>query len=153
MNTFKIYAAHSMTGLTGEEVCEYYGKITRTLRHIGLEVLHPLIAKGGLKDRGTIESHGYKDISLARDHAIKERDQWMVSQSDIVLVDLSGTTEVSIGCVSELAWADLLGKHSILVLEEGNIHTHAFPLQEADVIFRTLDDALDYISKLVNTII
>lgn len=153
MNTFKIYAAHPMTGLSGGWVCEYYENITLKLRQMGLQVLHPLIAKGGLKDRGTIESHGYKDISLARDHAIKERDQWMVSQADIVLVDLTGTTEVSIGCMSELAWADILGKHSILVLENGNIHTHAFPLQEADVIFRTLDDALDYISKLVNTTI
>ncbi len=77
----------------------------------------------------------------------------MVTQADIVLVDLSDTEVVSIGCVSELAWADILGKHSILVMEEGNVHVHAFPLQEADVIFRTLDDALDYISKLVNTII
>jgi nucleoside 2-deoxyribosyltransferase len=152
MTQFKIYCAHPITGLSGGEVIDYYTTLKDKLSDMGYGVLHPMVAKNSFRPVETIRSHGYDHHPMARDRAIKGRDQWMVTQADIVLVDLSGTSVVSIGCVSELAYADILGKHTVLVLPENNIHKHAFILQEADVIFENLVDALDYLNKLINGI-
>jgi hypothetical protein len=48
----------------------------------------------------------------------------------------------------ELAWAHDKGKHTIVVLEPGNIHEHAFVLEAADVVFNNEADALLYLKKL-----
>ncbi len=149
MNTFKIYLAHPMTGLTGEGVCDYYTNIAFQLDRLGYFVMHPLTAKGNLENVGKIKAHGYKANSLTRDHAIQKRDSWMVRQADVVLVDLLNTTSVSIGCVSELAYASMGGKHTVVVMEEGNIHEHAFIFQESDVLYETLDEAVEYLGKLI----
>jgi len=150
MDKFKIYLAHPITGLPGVEVCKYYRYLSSRLNALGYHVMHPLTAKGDLVGENNIKPHGYKVNSLTRDHAIQKRDSWMVKQADVVLVDLTNSASVSIGCVSELAYASVGGKHTVVVMEEDNIHMHAFVLQEADVIYRTLDEAVEYLVKLIN---
>jgi hypothetical protein len=60
------------------------------------------------------------------------------------------TDHVSIGCVMELAWASLLGKYTIVIMEKENIHNHAFILEAADIIFENYYDAIEYLKKLAN---
>ena len=86
---------------------------------------------------------------VATNHAIFERDKWMVNQCDVILADLSNSGQrVSIGTVMELAWAAQLGKHSVVILPKENIHRHAFILESADVIFEMWDDAFFYLESL-----
>jgi nucleoside 2-deoxyribosyltransferase len=74
----------------------------------------------------------------------------MVRNCDIILTDLTGMTRNSIGCCMEMAWASLLGKHSIVVMEKENPHRHAFVLEAADIVFETLEEAIEYLKLLVN---
>jgi nucleoside 2-deoxyribosyltransferase len=149
MNKMRVYCVHPISGMSGDEVFEYYQDTYDVLSE-KYDVLTPMIGKTKLRTEIKFKAEGYKDNPLATNHAIFERDRWMVKQSDIIYANLSGTDRVSIGSMMELAWASLLGKYIVLVMEKDNIHRHAFVLEAADVIFYNEEEALDYLRALAN---
>jgi nucleoside 2-deoxyribosyltransferase len=112
-----------------------------------------MTGKSYLRTELEFKSNGYGN-PVSTNHAILSRDKWMVGQCDIFLCDLTYARErVSIGAMMELAWANLLGKHTVVVMQsENNIHRHAFPLEASDVIFETMEDATAYLLKLARGI-
>jgi len=146
----KIYLAGSISGLAYDEVIE---KIEYRKMRLGMHfrVFHPMMGKQYLRNETKFKASGYEDFPPSTNHAIFERDRWMVEQCDIILVDLRDATLVSIGSMMEMAWASLLGKLVVTVMEEDNIHQHAFVLEASDVVFEDVDEALDYINKLGRT--
>jgi len=148
MHKLKIYVAHPINGLSYNEVVSYYKDIGKKLRQMGYEVYHPMVGKSFLRTEKKFRS----DYShpIATNHAVKERDKWMVKHVDVLLVDFTNARGVSIGCVSELAWADDTPTiHTVVVLPKGNIHDHAFVKEMADVLFESREEALDYLRKLI----
>lgn len=141
----KIYVGHPITGLDGDEVIQYYDTIKGQL--LGHTILCPMTGKDHLRTAKDLGAD-LEDHPITKNHAIFSRDEWMVSHCDMVLMDLSGATNVSIGCVMELAFASSYKKHIVLVMEKGNIHNHAFVKEAAHIIYETLDEALDYINQL-----
>jgi nucleoside 2-deoxyribosyltransferase len=145
----KIYLAHPITGLSPDEVFAYYDAITALLGR-EYEVLHPMLGKGHFRGAaGHFMSDGYQH-PVSSNHAIVERDLWMVTQADVVLVDLTGTKRVSIGCTCELAWAHQLRRHTVVVMEAGNVHEHAFTFECADVLVGSLAAAVKYLREVRN---
>ena len=142
----KVYLAHPITGLKSEDVFNYYDAISDELgeRHT---ILSPMTGKDYLRNE-TVMQKSYEEYPISRGHAIFERDQWMVSTSDIVLCDFTGAKTVSIGCCFEMAWAAKLGKHSVVVMEDGNPHNHRFMREAADIVFSTMEEAVSYIKQL-----
>src|SRR5690349_5772850 len=131
----KVYTAGPMTGLTFAEAAAHFERRAEVLRGYGYEVFHPFTGKGYLRDvEGPLKATNVNG-RLSGDHAIIERDRWMVKQADVVYADLSGAQRVSIGTMFELAWAHDQGKHTVVVMEPGNIHEHAFVKEAADVVF------------------
>jgi nucleoside 2-deoxyribosyltransferase len=143
----RIYLAGPITGKSFDEVMNRYREKTAILVDFGYEVLSPMTAKGGLKGVNAFVSSGYGG-PVANDHSIFERDRWMVTQADVVLADLSNAVSISIGTTMELAWASYLGKHTVLVMQAGNVHEHAFVKQAADVRFGDMEEAYDYLREL-----
>lgn len=148
--SLKIYLAHPISGLSYDEVADYYDVIVPHLQDVGYQVFNPLTGKDVLRNEIEFKVKGYEGIPLSSNHAIKQRDQWMVSQADIVWCNFLKCKNVSIGMVSELAWADLQGKHTIVTMQEDNIHQHAFILEMADVVFETELESLNYLQELIN---
>jgi len=74
----------------------------------------------------SFKSEGYTKNPLTIDNDIYSRDMLAVKQADILLVDVTSATEKSIGTIMEMAWESILGKQIILVMNEGNVHIHAF---------------------------
>jgi len=142
----KIYIAHPISWLSYREVVDYYETI-RTELECFYDILSPMTGKGELRNEISFKAEGY-GTPVSTNHAIVGRDRWMVKQADIVFVDFGDANRVSIGCVMELGWAKLLGKHTVVVLGKKNIHRHAFVLESADIVFPKLEDALDYLNKL-----
>lgn len=144
-----IYLVHPMSGLKWEEVERYYTKAKTELDAAGYYTMHPMCAKSELKnnkfDPKAAESHS----PVVSPHAITRRDHWMVRKADVVFADLSGAKEKSIGCISEVSAAYELGKHTIGVMEKGNCHEHAFMFEQFDIVFRTYDEAAEYLKKLI----
>ena len=147
---FFIYLVHPMSGLSWEEVAEYYSRVKTTLDAIGYYTLHPMCAKSELSGNKFDPKGSETKSPIVSVHAIVRRDHWMVRKSDIVFADLSNVDEKSIGSISEIATSYELGKHTIGVMEVGNIHEHAFMYEQFDIIFRTYDEAIIYLTKLIN---
>jgi nucleoside 2-deoxyribosyltransferase len=148
----KIYLAGPISGIGYDEVVDRYKKKSEYLNSLGYEVLCPMTGKTYLRNEIKLKASGY-GFPVSTNHAIFERDKWMVSSSDIILADLSNSGDrVSIGTMMELAWASMLGKHTLIVLPEGNIHNHAFVLESGDIIFQTLEEAEKYLEDLAKGI-
>lgn len=144
----KIYLAGPITGFTVEEVITNITSHASRLSIMGYDVLHPFIGSCGVSIiNGPLQPYGYTGISS--DHSIFCRDKWCVLQADIIIVNLIGAKRVSIGSMMELAWASDHNKHTIVVIEDNNMHQHAFVKEAADLIFTELDSAFDYLEKLI----
>lgn len=149
----KIYTAGPMAGLSYDQIMERYQSQTKILRALGYHVICPMTGKSFLNNVEEFKGVGYNDHPLATDHAIKTRDRWMVGQVDIVLADFTlGKERVSIGTCMELAWADELHKHVVVVMEEDNIHQHCFITECASIVYPNIDDAYKYLETLINGI-
>lgn len=146
----KIYIAGPISGMSGEEVMAYFEKTRELLLNMGYEVLSPMTGKGQFRNEIKFKKQGYAGHPIITNHAIFERDHWMVCQADIIYTNLTLAKIVSIGSVMELAWASHMGKHTIVSMEKDNIHQHAFVIEAADVIFDTHNKALDYLVNLAN---
>lgn len=141
----KIYLAHPISGLSYDEIVTYYEDTIYQLPRY--EILCPMTAKPALRNEKRLRAFDY-DYPTATNKAILRRDHWMVEQADIVYVNLIGATEVSIGCVAELAWAWHLCKHTVVALEKESIHWHAFVIEMSDIIWDTHNEAIKYLNSL-----
>ncbi len=148
MSALKVYCAHPISGETWENVVGYYEAIKIKLTQLGFQVFHPMTGKSEIRTeiKERFQPANSKS-TVASNHAIFERDRWMVSQADVLYLDLTGATMTSIGCMMELAWASLLDKYTVVIMEKDNIHMHAFVLEAADIIFNDEETALTYLKK------
>lgn len=154
MNGTKVYCAHPISGETWDEVVNYYNDIKEKLETLGFRVLQPMTGKSCMRTevKERFQPVNFKAV-LASNHAIYERDQWMVRNCDVLFLDLTKSERISIGCMMELAWASLLGKYTVVVMADDNIHKHVFTLEAADVIFPNTEDALEYLEKFIGQVI
>lgn len=146
---FFIYLVHAMSGLKWEDVAEYYQKAKKDLDALGYYTMHPMCAKGELKGAKFDPRAGETANPVVSPHGITRRDHWMVRKADIVFADLSGVKKKSIGSIAEVSAAYTQGKHTIGVMEKGNVHEHAFMFEQFDVIFETYAEAIEYLKKLI----
>lgn len=146
----KIYCTKPMKGCSFEAVVEYYNEIQGILEDMGWVFLNPMCGKNYLAGEKSFKNSGYTQ-PLSNDQAIVERDRWMVKQSDVLLVNLLGTKEVSIGSMFEMSWGYDCGKHIVTVMENDSIHYHAFTLKCSHVLYNNLGEAIDYLGKLIKS--
>lgn len=140
--------ARPISGLTPDEVFEYFDENRRRFQDYGYEVLCPMTGKDYFRNSsGTFHANGYEQ-PLSKDRAILGRDSWMVHQSDVVFLNLFNAKKISIGCVCELAMAWDNKKHTVVVMEKGNVHEHSFILEMTDVRYETLDEGYEYMKSL-----
>ena len=147
----KIYLAHPISGLSGQEVFIYYENLKNKLSGY-YEMLCPMTGKECLREEEIFKAKDYT-LPLATNHAIYNRDKWMVTNSDIVLCDFTGARTASIGCCMELAIANCFGKNIVVVMDKDNIHNHAFVKEASTVIYETLNEAVSYLRLLATSLI
>ena len=144
----KLYCVHPISGLSYEQVYQYYQYIVGKMQTFGYDVLHPMTAKSYLQNVEKFHTVGY-DNPASTNHAIVARDRWMVMQADVIYANLMSATTVSIGSCMELAWAHDHGKHTVVAMGKDNPHKHAFVLEAADIIYESPEGAEEYLKKLV----
>lgn len=141
----KVYLAGPISGEKYDDIAVAFKGKAECLRAAGFTVLSPMLSAGDIRNEIELRAYGYKGPTTTN-HAIFRRDRWMVEQADIVFVDLSDTSRVSIGTMFELAWASLMGKHTVAVVDD--IHMHAFVLEAVDVRFALVSEAMAYLVGL-----
>ena len=121
----KVYLAGPITGNTYTDCVEWRRKAAKELRAHGITILSPLRFKPWLKEAGGLLDW-YDRSALTRGKGITARDRFDVMRSDVVLANVLYATQVSIGTVMEIAWADSRRIPVVLVMEDrDNPHEHA----------------------------
>jgi len=144
----KIYISRPISGCSYDDVVSWYEDTAKELRASGYDILMPMTGKKSLRTEIKFKSHGYGNPT-STNHAIFERDKWMTENCDIFITYLTSADIVSIGSMMELAWASLLGKHTIVIIGEENIHKHAFVLEAADIVLPDYESAMDYLKTFI----
>jgi len=146
-----VYCAGPITGGDYRSVLSYFERTKQALEGCGMDIvaLHPMVGREHLlRSDEAAESVVVDGGPICTPQAIFQRDRWMIRRSDVVYLNLAAADRVSIGTCMELAIANTLGKHTVLVMPEGSCHRHAFVLAAADIIFNSEDGALDYLVVL-----
>jgi nucleoside 2-deoxyribosyltransferase len=143
----KIYIAGPLTGRSSKEALDSFKRREKVLKSFGYKVLSPLYGKPYLYDSGELKAGGY-DQPVSTDSAIFQRDHWSVELADIVYLDFTDASKVSIGSCFEMAWASHLGKKVVVAgLTPDNPMSHAFVRQATSLLFDTTQEAEDYLKS------
>lgn len=151
---YKVYLSGPISGLDFNTAVSWtnYAKHEleyRSATHI--EGYRPLRGKSFLsKEKDPLSVMGDSSNAISSPKGIVGRDRYDVMTSDVILVNLLGAKERSIGTMFEVAWAFLLQKPIILVMEkEGNVHQHAFLLEAVTYWVYDLEHALSLTHQLL----
>lgn len=144
-----IYLIHPISGLTYEQVMGYYKEKRELYESLGYTVYSPMTGKKQLRPEAEYRAHGIVGNPVATNHAIFERDVWMIQQADVLFADLLGCKCTSIGSCMELAIGSYLRKHTVAAIDQSNPHMHAFVLEAVDTLFETEPEARDYLRQLI----
>lgn len=140
MKNSLVYLAGPITGLSYDKSANWREYVSKKLpKHI--KALSPLRGKDYLKSEKALEDF-YDINALSTQKGITCRDRYDVMRCDLIFVNLLGATRISIGTVMEIAWADILRKPIILVMEDGNIHSHSMIREVSGYIVKDLEIAI-----------
>ena len=142
MNNNLVYLSGPIAGLTFTEGADWREYATKCFPpHI--QGVSPLRGHRMLEGLGPI-TNLMIEHPFRKDTAINRRDKFDTLRASVVLVNLLGTTKVSIGTVMEMAWAFDHGIPVILAIEpEGNVHDHPMVRDCTSVRVSSLDEAIE----------
>lgn len=147
-----IYLAGPIAGLTYETATAWRDEIKNTLSNYGIHAVSPMRDKAHLSQEKILTNLGYEQRPLTSQKGIVTRDRMDCTTSDVVLMNLLGTTSVSIGSMVELGWADAARVPIVTVIDLNdnyNPHVHAFVKELSGFIVPTLDAAVDIVLSLL----
>lgn len=138
----KVYLAGAISGLTYDNAEDWRALAREFLDAHGIAGYSPLRAKDYLRSEGVLEQ-SYAHTPFSSDRGIMTRDHWDCMTSDLILVNLLGTTRVSVGTVMEIAWGFAYRKPVVVAMEDANnLHEHPMIREAIGFRFNTLFDAL-----------
>lgn len=138
-----VYLAGPITGLSYRG-CTDWRKVVAAQFAPDIKCADPLRGSHEfLKAEQSIADH-YPTTLYHSEAALFKRDLIDVRTCDLVFLNLLGATDKSTGSTSELAWAFILEKPVVLVMEpSGNPHEHAFVRQMCPFRVDNLGDAME----------
>lgn len=150
MKTWKCYLSGPIAGLTYDESIKWTNIAKERLEPFGIFGYRPLRSKTKTDElKGVISSDPRNGI-LTTDASIYSRDRYDVESCDCMLVNLLDAKRVSIGTCYEMAWASLLRKPMIIMMEkEGNLHDHPFVRMSCDIRTYNLDDGIEAVKHIL----
>jgi nucleoside 2-deoxyribosyltransferase len=125
MSKPKVYLAGPIAGLTYDEAEEWRRTVKYALEPL-VDCFCPLRSHDFLRQGGVINSgKNYDHNALTSDRGIMTRDHNDCKNSDLVFVNLIGSTKASVGTAMEVAWCYAYRKPVVVVMEDhGNPHDH-----------------------------
>lgn len=146
----RVYLAGPITGLTFEGASDWREEARRQLWEC--DVYSPMRGKLRLKEfadiSGTAEEYGHMGPFYSP-RGIVVRDKHDCLTADIILMNLLGAKEVSIGSMVELGWATARDIPVVVVMEPDNIHLHVFMEQLAGFVVGTLKEAVEVVKGVL----
>lgn len=142
----KLYTAGPITGLNLKTANEWPSYVKEQLKPFNIIAYRPLRGKGHLSNSKALPAVVKSKNPSSTSKGIFGRDKYDVMSADCILVNLLNAKIVSIGTMWEMAWANLLQKPIILVMEdEGNVHEHSFVLEGITYRVNNLDEGIELV--------
>jgi nucleoside 2-deoxyribosyltransferase len=147
MNNKTVYLAGPITGLSYGGCTDWRQQACDALAKHGITGLSPMRAKNYLSSLPSISGHGkeYAHMGvLSTPRAVTTRDRFDTCRADLVLVNLLGATQVSVGTMIELGWADASRNPVVCAIEpENNPHEHMIVQEIIGFRVPSLEEALN----------
>ena len=147
-----VYLAGPITGSTYNECTDWRITARDELKAANITAFSPMRAKEYLAQLKTISGTGEEYFNLgvvSTPRGVITRDRFDTQRVDIVLVNLLGAKQVSIGTMIELGWADSARRPIVCAIEpSGNPHEHMMVSELIGYRVTTLEEAI-YICKAV----
>ena len=148
--TSLLYLSGPITGCSYADCIDWRKRVVRALPK-WIEVISPLRDRHDVKDKKNIRDR-YEGNVLASPEAIVEQNLLDVTTCDAMLVNLLGATRISIGTVAEIAWAKILKKPIVLIMEpKGSLHDHSIVLGCTPFRVATLEHGIELTITLLRT--
>lgn len=150
-----VYLAGPIAGLTFGECTDWRRYASMQLANHGITGLSPMRGKEYLLSISKDVPLGpdgdkYKLQSpLSTNQGIITRDRWDATRCDVLLANLVGAKQVSIGTCLEIAWADLSRTPIVLAMEDGGVHEHGMILAACGLRAKTLDEAISLVVSML----
>lgn len=143
-----VYLAGPITGLTYGGCTDWRQMACDILAPHGITGLSPMRAKNYLNSLAApISGHGkeYAHMGvLSTPRAVTTRDRFDTTRADLVLVNLLGATQVSIGTMIEMGWADGARNPVVCAIEpDNNPHEHMIVQEIIGFRVPSLEEALN----------
>jgi hypothetical protein len=148
-DNYLVYLSGPIAGSTFKDASDWREYVTKSFPpHI--QGVSPLRGHSMLANMGPI-TNNMLEHPMRTDRAINTRDRFDTLRAKAILVNLLGTTKVSIGTVMEIAWAYDHGIPVICAMEpEGNPHDHPMVRDCLSVRVASLDEAIEIVTAWVS---
>lgn len=149
-----VYLAGPITGLSFKGCTDWREQVCADLNTLGIKGLSPMRAKDYLAHldniSGTGEEYGHLGV-LSTPRGVITRDHYDCTTCDVLLVNLLGAKQVSIGTVAEIAWAWMKRTPIVIAIEpKGNIHEHMFILEMTGFRVESLQQAVATVGAILS---
>jgi nucleoside 2-deoxyribosyltransferase len=144
----RVYLAGPINGLNYNGCNDWREHAIEELAKSEIVGVSPMRFKKFL-DNGKIIKGEYGDNVLSCSRGVTTRDRFDVINCDIMLANLIGCTNVTIGTMIEYGWADMARKPIITIIEKsGNVHDHPMLRELTGFRVDNLEEGL-YIAKTI----
>lgn len=144
----KVYLAGPISGLRQAEAVGWRGRAREELAGAGYRVVDPMRGHDSRRAEEALRADGHNWPYGPK--AVFRRDKHDVERCDIILVNLTAASRVSIFTMMEMAWAEQWNKFVLTVMEDGNIHEHLAVREASSLVVPTLEEAIKYLTKVHN---
>jgi nucleoside 2-deoxyribosyltransferase len=150
----KVYLAGPIRGLTYEGCVDWREQAKEELGKDGIIGVSPMRNKEFLKNVEKITDDrdflSRFEKGLAGKRGITTRDRLDATGCDVILANLLGAKDVSIGTMIEYGWSDAFRIPMVTVMEkEGNVHEHLIVDEITSYRAETLEEGLSYVRSLL----
>ena len=118
----KVYLAGPITGCTYEGATDWRDDFIKMMPE-NILGMSPMRGKSHLASSESIAKELPENV-LSNSRAIMTRDHFDCLNCDVILVNFSDSTKVSIGTVMEIAWAYAYRKPVVAIMGSDGIHDH-----------------------------
>lgn len=143
----RCYLAGPISGVSWESAVSWRKVVSEELARHGVEAIDPLRHSEVLAGETKLRSV-YPEWLWIQQRAIVHRSLYHVRRSQVVLANVLGARERSVGTITEIAVAHEYRIPVVLVVDEGNPHDHPFLKEMATVVTEDLNDAVEAVWRL-----
>lgn len=144
----KVYLAGPISGLTQTEALGWRERTRALLEENRYECVDPMRGHDSRRAEEALRADGHNWPYGPK--AVFKRDKHDVERCDIILVNLTAASRVSIFTMMEMAWAEQWNKFILTVMEDGNLHEHLAVREASSLVVPTLSEAIKYLTKVHN---